>query len=169
MTYFKKLVGRACDGRLIIDFIGSDYKHGANFATLASTVLLPQTSLFVTGVSPFSLAIQLNQTREFKYTVLQQQKSHSKPSGKPYVYCVEGSSIPSGDIFGKSVYTLYIWQNDFTGKLSSLGIQGVQQFLSQVISQIIDTIKVSNLEGHVGASIKIFLASNSFQTLVRHV
>lgn len=49
--------------------IGSDYTHGANFATLASTVLLPNTSLFVTGVSPFSLAIQLNQMKQFKVKV----------------------------------------------------------------------------------------------------
>lgn len=49
--------------------IGSDYRHGANYATLASTVLLPNTSLFVTGISPFSLAIQLNQMKEFKVKV----------------------------------------------------------------------------------------------------
>ncbi|XP_058190938.1 GDSL esterase/lipase At4g01130 isoform X2 [Rhododendron vialii] len=91
MTYFRKPVGRATDGRLMIDFlaqaiglpflspylqsIGSDYKHGANFATLASTVLLPKTSLFVTGVSPFSLAIQLNQMKQFKSKV---DESHTK-------------------------------------------------------------------------------------------
>ncbi|XBH97555.1 hypothetical protein VPH35_127209 [Triticum aestivum] len=44
--------------------VGSDFRHGANFATLASTVLLPNTSLFVTGISPFSLAIQLLQMKE---------------------------------------------------------------------------------------------------------
>lgn len=49
--------------------IGSDYRHGANYATLASTVLLPNTSLFVTGISPFSLAIQLNQMKQFKTKV----------------------------------------------------------------------------------------------------
>lgn len=49
--------------------IGSDFRHGANFATLASTVLLPQTSLFVSGLSPFALPIQLNQMKHFKAQV----------------------------------------------------------------------------------------------------
>lgn len=51
--------------------IGSNFKHGANFATAASTVLLPKTSLFVTGISPFSLGIQLNQMKQFKARVLE--------------------------------------------------------------------------------------------------
>lgn len=60
--------------------IGSDYRHGANYATLASTVLLPNTSLFVTGISPFSLAIQLNQMKEFKARVDEFHSSYA--SGK---------------------------------------------------------------------------------------
>lgn len=62
--------------------IGSDYKHGANYATLASTVLLPNTSLFVSGISPFSLAIQLNQMKEFKIKV---DEVSSDKRGKPYI------------------------------------------------------------------------------------
>ncbi|XP_060218488.1 GDSL esterase/lipase At4g01130 [Lycium barbarum] len=144
MTYFKKPVGRATDGRVIVDFlaqaiglpflspylqsIGSDYRQGANFATLASTVRLPQTSLFVTGVSPFSLDIQLRQMKEFKAKV--DELPHK---GK--------TSLPSPDIFGKSLYTFYIGQNDFTGNLARLGISGVKEFLPQVVSQIASTIK----------------------------
>ena len=50
--------------------IGGDYRHGANFATAASTVRLPNTSLFVTGVSPLSFGIQLNQLKELQSRIL---------------------------------------------------------------------------------------------------
>lgn len=50
--------------------------------------------------------------------------------------------LPSPDIFGKSIYTLYIGQNDFTSNLGSIGIGGVQEYLPQVVSQIAATIKV---------------------------
>lgn len=145
MTYFKKPAGRATDGRVITDFlaqglglpflspylksIGSDFRHGANFATLASTVRLPQTSLFVSGISPFSLAIQLNQMKELKARVDEFNNSGIV------------KNLPPPDIFGKSLYTFYIGQNDFTGDLARLGISGVKQYLPEVVSQIAYTIK----------------------------
>ncbi|OAO99440.1 hypothetical protein AXX17_AT4G01450 [Arabidopsis thaliana] len=105
--------------------IGSDFRHGANFATLASTVLLPNTSLFVSGISPFSLAIQLNQMKQFKVNV---DESHSldRPGLK---------ILPSKIVFGKSLYTFYIGQNDFTSNLASIGVERVKLYLPQVQSR----------------------------------
>lgn len=54
------------------------------------------------------------------------------------------AKLPPPDIFGKSLYTFYIGQNDFTGNLASLGISGVKQYLPEVVSQIASTIKVKN-------------------------
>ncbi|ERN05037.1 hypothetical protein AMTR_s00053p00063310 [Amborella trichopoda] len=110
--------------------LGSNFRHGANYATLASTVLLPNTSLFVTGISPFSLAIQLNQMKDFKARVIELQ-SHG----------MDHKTLPLPDVFGKSLYTFDIGQNDFTSNLAAIGISGVQQYLPKVASQIVATIK----------------------------
>ncbi|KAL8499762.1 hypothetical protein ACS0TY_019653 [Phlomoides rotata] len=135
VTYFKKPAGRISDGRLVIDFlaqalglpllspylksVGSDFQHGANFAIVGAAVRRkPQY-----GASPFSLEYQLRQFKEFKLQV----EAESNSSGTP---------LPGPGIFGKSLYTIYIGQNDFTGPNSTS-----KDFLQEVVSVIANTTK----------------------------
>ncbi|XP_019190907.1 PREDICTED: GDSL esterase/lipase At4g01130-like isoform X2 [Ipomoea nil] len=151
MTYFKKPVGRYTDGRVIVDFlglglaflspylksIGSDYRNGANFASMASTVRRPHGSLIDTGISPFSLAIQFNQFKQFKVMVDEQEQEQEQH----HSYNHGNTKLPPKNIFGKALYTFYIGQNDFIFDLASLGISGVNQSLPEVVAQITKTIK----------------------------
>ncbi|KAF6160869.1 hypothetical protein GIB67_041923 [Kingdonia uniflora] len=98
------------------------------FATLASIVLLPKTLLFDSGLSPFALPVQLNQLKDFKARVLEQSSS-------------SGGYLPSSNIFGSALYTLYISQNDFTSNLPSVGLGGIKDISWQVVSKIDETVK----------------------------
>ncbi|KAG6536403.1 hypothetical protein ZIOFF_001457 [Zingiber officinale] len=71
---FGKLVGRNCDGHLLVDFIassldlpflstylnsiGTNFSHGANFATAGSTIRQPYATLTQSGFSPISMDVQ---------------------------------------------------------------------------------------------------------------
>jgi len=57
--------------------------------------------------------------------------------------CASKIKIPSPDIFGKSIYMFYIGQNDFTSKIAaSGGINGLKNYLPEIIYQIASAIKV---------------------------
>ncbi|KAL9243187.1 hypothetical protein vseg_017106 [Gypsophila vaccaria] len=119
VTFFKKLTGRYSDGRLIVDFIaeklgipylsaylnslGANFSHGANFATGGSTIRQPNETIFQTGISPFSLNIQLNSYDQFK--------SRSKDL---YEDPKIRSMLPKQKLFSKALYTFDIGQNDLT-------------------------------------------------------
>ncbi|KAK4786293.1 hypothetical protein SAY86_002982 [Trapa natans] len=49
-----------------LDSIGANFRHGANFATSASTIEPLNMRLFQGGFSPISLDIQLEQFVQFK-------------------------------------------------------------------------------------------------------
>ncbi|KAH9311366.1 hypothetical protein KI387_026401, partial [Taxus chinensis] len=152
MTFFHEPSGRASDGRLVVDFIaqafglpflspylqslGSDFRHGANYASDAGTVLQPNTSQYVTGISPFYLGVQYTQMKDFKFRAL-----HLLSKGKHFEY------LPTTDVFSKALYFLDIGQNDFTSQLGWIGIEGVKEFLPKVASQIGETVKALHREG----------------------
>lgn len=52
--------------------IGSDFQHGANYASDAGTALKSDTSLYESGISPFYLDVQVREMADFKVRVLEQ-------------------------------------------------------------------------------------------------
>ncbi|KAK6922292.1 GDSL lipase/esterase [Dillenia turbinata] len=119
-TYFHYPAGRRCDGRLIIDFIagslglpylsafldsmGTNFRHGANFATAGSTIRPQNTTITQTGVSPFSLDVQFKQFSDFhtRSQVFRQKGG-----------ILEGQ-FPKEEDFSSALYTFDIGQNDLT-------------------------------------------------------
>uniref|UniRef100_A0A803Q039 Uncharacterized protein n=1 Tax=Cannabis sativa TaxID=3483 RepID=A0A803Q039_CANSA len=137
-SYFKNPSGRACDGRLIVDFLmdamdlpflnsyldsigAPSFRKGCNFAAAGSTVL-PATA---TSVSPFSFGLQVSQFGRFKAKTLELLAKGRKFS----------KYIPTEDVFSKGLYMFDIGQNDVAGA-----------FYSKTFDQIIASIPTILLE-----------------------
>ncbi|KAL6571382.1 hypothetical protein OROHE_003025 [Orobanche hederae] len=117
-TFFHAPAGRNSDGRLIIDFmaeslglpylsafldsLGSNFSHGANFATAAATIRPQNLSLFSGGYSPISLDVQQVEYSDF---VTRSQVVREKGFW---------SLLPEKDYFSQALYTFDIGQNDLT-------------------------------------------------------
>ncbi|KAG5041904.1 hypothetical protein JHK87_005819 [Glycine soja] len=137
-SYFHHPAGRYCDGRLIVDFlakklglpylsafldsVGSNYSHGANFATAGSTIRPQNTTLHQTGgFSPFSLDVQFNQFSDFQRRT---QFFHDKED------------------FSQALYTFDIGQNDLTsGYFHNMSSDQVKEYVPDVLAQFKNVIK----------------------------
>ncbi|XP_058093747.1 GDSL esterase/lipase At5g14450 [Magnolia sinica] len=147
-TFFHKPSGRVCDGRLLIDFIaeslglpslsayldsiGTNFQHGANFATGGSTIQPQNLSLFTGGFSPFSLNVQLWQFSQFKM-----RTNELYQQGNTSIKC----NLPKPEDFSKALYTLDIGQNDLAAGFQSMTNDQVLATIPNILDQFSQAIQ----------------------------
>ncbi|KAJ4967248.1 hypothetical protein NE237_019097 [Protea cynaroides] len=153
-TFFHMPAGRYCDGRLIIDFIaeslgleylsayldsvGSNFTHGANFATAASTIRPQNRGLTEGGFSPFYLQVQYEQFQQFK-------NRSQKVRNQGNIY---REILPKGEYFSPALYTFDIGQNDLAaGFFGNLSVEEVNATIPDIISQFYTDFKSVYDEG----------------------
>ncbi|GLT36650.1 hypothetical protein SLA2020_110130 [Shorea laevis] len=147
-TFFHKPSGRYCDGKLIVDFIaeklglpylsayldsiGTNFRHGANFATGGSTIQPVDAIIFNQGFSPISLDIQLLQFEQFRERTNELHREGVNSNIK--------RGIPRPEDFSKALYTLDIGQNDLTGAIKLMGEKQVLASIPGLIDQFTQAV-----------------------------
>ncbi|KAL0331915.1 UNVERIFIED_CONTAM: GDSL esterase/lipase [Sesamum calycinum] len=141
VSYFHRPAGRNSDGRLIIDFIaehlglpylssyldsiGTNFRHGANFATGGSTIRRQNESIFENGISPFSLDIQTMQFDQFKART--SELYHQDPSS--------ARKLPRPKEFSRALYTFDIGQNDIAAGFRKLTMPQLRAAIPDIVDQ----------------------------------
>ncbi|KAI4366870.1 hypothetical protein MLD38_022680 [Melastoma candidum] len=147
--FFGKPAGRDADGRLIVDFIaeqvkvpylsaylnslGTNYRHGANFATGGSTIRRQNETIFEYGISPFSLDMQIVQFDQFKDRTAD-MFAQGKDSG-------ERGRLPVPGEFAKALYTFDIGQNDLSVGFRKLSSDQLKAALPDIVSQLASAVQ----------------------------
>ncbi|KAI3696477.1 hypothetical protein L1987_79494 [Smallanthus sonchifolius] len=149
-SFFHGPAGRYCDGRLVIDFIaqslglpylsayldalGSNFTHGANFATAGSTIRPQNTTLHQSGFSPFALNVQWYQFNDFHRRV-KTFLTHKDDR-------VFKKLMPKTKYFSRALYTFDIGQNDLTaGLFQNLTVDEVRASVPDIVGQFKTVIK----------------------------
>ncbi|XP_020414658.1 GDSL esterase/lipase At5g14450 isoform X2 [Prunus persica] len=148
-AFFHKPAGRDSDGRLIIDFIaerlrlpylsaylnslGTNYRHGANFATGGSTIRRPNETIYEYGISPFSLDMQTTQFLQFKARSAELYRQAKDPSDR--------STLPNPQDFAKALYTFDIGQNDLSVGFRKLSFDQIRAALPDILSQLATAVR----------------------------
>ncbi|KAL4290456.1 hypothetical protein GQ457_14G004460 [Hibiscus cannabinus] len=144
-TFFGKPAGRICDGRLMIDFIaerlglpllssyldsiGSNFRHGANFASGGSTIVPQNKTIAESGLSPFALNVQIFQFDQFKARTADLYRENKKHSCR-------NEFLPRSNEFADALYVFDIGQNDIAYGLRTVGDAQVLASIPDMITQL---------------------------------
>ncbi|GMN42621.1 hypothetical protein TIFTF001_011830 [Ficus carica] len=148
-TFFHRPVGRGCDGRLMIDLIanhlglpylsayldsiGANFRHGANFATGGATIRRQNESVFLNGVSPFPIDIQVVQFTQFRKRTSWLYKQAKKRS--------ERRNLPRPQDFSKALYTFDIGQNDLAVGFRTMSNKRFKKEIRDIINQFAKAVR----------------------------
>ncbi|CAI9761731.1 unnamed protein product [Fraxinus pennsylvanica] len=146
-TFFHTPAGRYSDGRLLIDLIterlglpylspyldslGSNFSHGANFATAGSTIRPQNTTMAQSGYSPISLDVQFVQYLDFqrRAKIIRKQGFFK-------------NLLPDEGYFSRALYTFDIGQNDLTaGYKLNMSTEQVKAYVPDLLGQFSNVIK----------------------------
>ncbi|XP_062023010.1 esterase-like isoform X2 [Rosa rugosa] len=115
-----------------LDSLGTNFSHGANFATAASTIRLPDLILPAGEFSPFYLDIQYMQFLQLK----------SRSQLIRHRGGIFASLMPKEEYFSKALYTFDIGQNDLgEGFFGNMTIQEVNASVPDIITGFSTNIK----------------------------
>ncbi|XP_074274396.1 GDSL esterase/lipase At3g26430-like [Silene latifolia] len=153
ITFFGGSAGRFCDGRLVIDFlagslglpylnaylnsIGSNFSHGANFASAGATIRPQTTIYFPKDYSPISLNVQSAEFSTFhtRSQVVRNQGGFFE-------------TLPREDYFANALYTFDIGQNDLsTGYKLNMSTEQVKAIVPDVLALYAKTIRAVYAQG----------------------
>ncbi|CAA6664118.1 unnamed protein product [Spirodela intermedia] len=122
-----------------LDSVGSNFSHGANFATAGSSIRRQNSSLFKSGFSPFSLDVQSWQFSQFK---ARSQLARQQGS-------VFRRLLPEEGAFSTGLYTFDIGMNDLTSSFfSNQTVEQVLAGIPQILNEFATAVK--SVYGHGG-------------------